>query len=274
MKNAQSGMALIIVLWITIVLTSITAAAAYLARLEMKQAYYPARDMQLIGASIAGLERVKSELLFDNNYSYDSLKGNWKCGYQDYTKIGDIDISIIVEDEESKLNLNTAAKECINKFPPLIDSPNAVILIKALTVQLDCLEQLTSLTPEDTKLSQTLKKTATINSEGKININTAPVEVLMTLPEVDYTMAQAIIARRNGKDLIQGTEDDLPYDNIMKVQEITGTEVYKKISNLITVKSSNFKVTIKTSFGKYSKIVESVLSRQGNFIHVRYWRET
>ena len=252
----QKGMALVIVLWITVVLTSITAAAAYLTRLETKQSHYPARDMQLIGASIAGLERVKSELKEDNKYTYNSLKGKWKNGYDSYTKIGDIEISLLVEDEESKLNLNTANKEDLHKYPPFINYANSDRLIKSLTVPIDCLDDLVIINNiADNKQIQTIKNTATVNSTGKININTAPVEVLMALPGIDYTLAQAIIARRNGKDLLQATEDDLPYDNIMKVELVTGREIYKKIVNLITVKSSFFKVTIKTSYGDRKSVV-------------------
>lgn len=209
LKRGSRGMALVIVLWVAVILSSITAAGAYIVRLEMRRVDYSLKDMQLLGAVIEGVEKVKYELISDNN-SYDSLKERWKCVFNDGIKTGDCDVAVSVED---------------------------------------------------------------VYPDGIINVNTAPAEVLMTLPSMDYLNAQFIIARRNGKDLIQGTQDDLPYDEITKVKEAVSSDIYKKIEKYITVKSSNFKVILKAVSGKHRKDVESLLSRDGNFVRIKYWKE-
>src|SRR3989339_232278 len=292
------GIALIIVLWIAVLLSSITITGAYLVRLEQRQAYYSAREVQLISAAMAGMEKVKAELIKDDNV-YDSLKEGWKSSFKDDFSIGEVTVSLSVEDEESKLNLNTASRERLAKLAPLERAINSNELVDSLIdwtdkntdalpggaeegyykllmppVQckngpLDSIEELVFVKGfQDTKVIDSLRKVATIYSDGKVNINTASLETLMTLPKVNYLLAQGIIAHRNGKDLEQGTEDDLPYDTIQRVEEVVGKDVYKEIQSLLTVKSSYFKVTIRTSFGKYSKMVEAMLYRQGRIVQV------
>jgi type II secretory pathway component PulK len=139
---------------------------------------------------------------------------------------------------------------------------------------LDCIEELSLVKGfNDPKIIESLKYSSTVTSNGKININTAPVEALMTLPQIDYGLAQAIVAYRNGKDLLPGTADDLPFDNISKLQAVVGSNVYNAVQNMITVKSSHFKVTLKTNMGKYCKIVEALLYRKGKNIQTKYWKE-
>ncbi len=48
-------------------------------------------------------------------------------------------------------------------------------------------------------------------SSGKININTADVNVLQMIPGVNATMADAIVKQRAGPDGVDGTEDDTPF---------------------------------------------------------------
>lgn len=299
----EKGLALVIVLWIAVILSGITSAGAYLARLELRQSYYPAREMQLVGACMSGIEKVKVEIYNDTN-RYDSLKESWISGFKDVINVEDVEVTVVVRDEESKLNLNTAQAESLKKLIVFSDSSNCDEMIDSLidwrdtdstalpsgaeqeyysalspkrycrNSNLYCMEELGLIKGfGDQKTVAALKDYATVDSNGKININTAPVEVLTTLPKVDYLMAQNIIAKRSGSDLEIGTEDDTPFTQISELREVVGNDVYKEINGLIAVKSHNFKVRVIASYGKYTKLVEALLSRQGRNITMKYWRE-
>jgi general secretion pathway protein K len=301
--NNDRGIALIVVLWIAAILCGIALTGAYTARLELRQAYYPAAEQQLLGAAVTAVENVKLALREDDN-EYDSLKERWKTGFSTSTTAEGVTTAVAVEDEESKCNLAAASKERLLPAPIFDGFPDREELVDSLLDwqdsdgqprargaeagdyarltpprpckdrQLDCLDELSLVKGFTPKVLARARRFATVCTDGRININTAPVETLMTLPGVDYLKAQAIIARRNGKDLRQGTADDLPYDTPQRLEEVLGAALYAKISDLVTVSSSHFKVTVTAKAGKYSTIVETLLSRQGNgSVKVVYWRE-
>ena len=60
--NNQRGVALIIVLWVSVILVGIVLAGAYSARLEMRMAYYPAQELQAIALARAGVEAAALHL--------------------------------------------------------------------------------------------------------------------------------------------------------------------------------------------------------------------
>jgi type II secretory pathway component PulK len=271
MKTDNSkGMALIIVLWISVILSGVAVAGSYLARIEMKQAYYPIKEMELVCAAMTGLEKVKIELAKDET-AYDSFKSGWRSVFNKEFMVDDVTVLISIEDEESKANLNMIAGEQIKK----IVSTNAVDLISYIKNKpLDCVDEIYLVKGFNEKDVEPLMKIVTVNTDGRININTAPIEVLMTLPRINYSLANAIVEQRAGKDHVQGTDDDWPYDNITQIESIVGSEIYKGIDRFITVKSFNFKVVLQAKTGKYNRTVESMLFRQGKYVQVRYWRES
>jgi len=79
--------------------------------------------------------------------------------------------------------------------------------------------------------------------EGRINVNTASQEALMSLPGVASDTAQAIINNRpygqvNGiGDILNG--------NILGATESKKKEIFKKICNLITIKSDVYEVIVR-----------------------------
>lgn len=78
------------------------------------------------------------------------------------------------------------------------------------------------------QISETGAKEGTVSSDGKVNINTATREELMTLPGIGEAKADAIIAYREEHGLFQKPED------IMNISGIKNG-VYQKISEKITI---------------------------------------
>jgi general secretion pathway protein K len=299
----NKGVALVIVLWISVILSAIAVTISYTARLEVRRQQYAAKEMQLLAANMAAAERLKAELLGDNGL-YTSLKGNWRNPLGKEPLAADIAVTATVEDEEGKINLNSSSAEILKKFFSGLGAPNADEMADSLldytgtnknarplggkdpyylslnpprkckNAPLDCVEELSMVKGfGDAGLRAKIERFSTVSSDGKIDVNTAPLEVLTALPKVDYLVGQAIIARRNGKDLLQGTADDLPYDTALSVRDAVDQDVYSAIETLITVRSADFKITAKASSGRYSKTIVAVLSKQGKDVRKKYWKE-
>lgn len=81
-------------------------------------------------------------------------------------------------------------------------------------------------TPSSVSSSQSTSSSAT-QTDGKININTADLYTLMTLPGIGETYAQRIIDYRNANGPFQDISDIKNVDGI-------GEKRYESIKNLIT----------------------------------------
>ena len=105
----------------------------------------------------------------------------------------------------------------------------------------------------------------TIHSDGKININTAPKEVLESLGEsMDSTLAAAIVEYRKEENF-ESIED------LSKVPGMEG-EVLAEIGEWITVKSSTFSIEAHVNCNGAVASIKTVAKRQGNKAKLIYWQ--
>jgi len=107
-------------------------------------------------------------------------------------------------------------------------------------------------------------------SSGKININTADANVLQMIPGVDAAMADTIIKQRAGPDGVDGTEDDIPFQNVNQLAAIPGLNPQQ-----CTVRSSTFEVHVTAQLGDYKREYVAILARtSGTAIQVLsfYWK--
>ncbi len=105
--------------------------------------------------------------------------------------------------------------------------------------------------------------------DGKVNINTASREVLLTIPDMDEAMIEAIMEARVGLDGIQGTRDD----GIRSLDEIA-YELPKGVQNAITIKDIHYVRVF--SVGEAQGIsagIWCVLKVEKGTIKPVYWRE-
>jgi general secretion pathway protein K len=109
-----------------------------------------------------------------------------------------------------------------------------------------------------------LRNYLTVYSEGKININTASVPVLLSLsPKVDQTMAQAVLDSRREK----------PFRTTEDLRSIPGWEsVYPQISSEITVRSNYFSLEVQGNYHDARAIVQTVIKREGKRTKVLFWK--
>jgi general secretion pathway protein K len=118
-----------------------------------------------------------------------------------------------------------------------------------------------------------LKDVFTAVSSGKINVNTADVNVLQLIPGVDTNGAAAIIQQRAGPDGVDGTEDDQPFRSPAAALTIAGPAA-AQAGNLVTVGSSTWRVNITAQIGDAKREFTAILYRGGVDIQVVgfYWK--
>jgi len=121
-----------------------------------------------------------------------------------------------------------------------------------------------------------LKDIFTPFSSGRVNINTADINVLQVLLGGDNTMAEAIIKARAGPDGVDGTDDDTPFRSPGDVARIgiTGPAA-QQLANLGATRSSVFEVHVTAQIGDYHREYVAILFRNtGTDIQVVsfYWQ--
>ncbi len=105
----------------------------------------------------------------------------------------------------------------------------------------------------------------TIYSDGKVNINTAPKEVLECLSEsMDDAIAAAIIEYRK-------EEDFTSIDDLRKVPGMSD-EVLAEIRDWITVRSSSFSMEFNVNCNGASCVVKAFVVREGGKTKPIYWQ--
>ena len=104
-----------------------------------------------------------------------------------------------------------------------------------------------------------LKDLFTPVSSGKININTADTNVLQMIPGVDAAAAGLIVQQRAGPDGVDGTDDDIPFNNPGQLGAlgITG----QNLGRYCTVRSSTFEVHVTAQIGNYKREYIAILFR-------------
>jgi len=108
----------------------------------------------------------------------------------------------------------------------------------------------------------------TLFSDGKVNINTASVEVLASLSDkIDNVTAQAIIDYRQ-KNPFQ----EIKYDDIKSLPGMT-LEIFNDIKDQCDIKSSTFSLRAEGQVREIKKVIYTVLKREENKgIKPIFWR--
>lgn len=132
----------------------------------------------------------------------------------------------------------------------------------------------------DGTLSRGLIDYFTIYSDGKININTAPKAVLLTLPMMTEMKVDELIRQRAGPDDIEGTDDDLPFtktEELMDLHSISDVpEVeYNQMLPYITVQSNVFTIIAECTNEKtnLTKRITAVVKREKENLKCLSWKE-
>ncbi|MFZ0826274.1 MAG: general secretion pathway protein GspK [Verrucomicrobiia bacterium] len=114
-------------------------------------------------------------------------------------------------------------------------------------------------------------------SSGRINVNTADLNVLQMIPGVDQTAAENIIKFRSGPDGLEGTDDDTPFRVPGDLSQVDSALNAQQLNALCTTRSSTFEVHVTAQIGDYRREYVAILYRNptnGTDVQVLgfYWK--
>jgi len=303
-KDASRGSALVLTLLVIATLSGIAIAFADSSRTEVSLAAYYRDGFRARALARAGYETALWELYVDEDLEVDGPDETWSL-FDGTTLPLELDdgstLKATITDESSKINVNMLFNESGE-----IDTTRAEQVMRLLQILeledfayeslLDWLDKddikrmdgaesyhymgLETpyecangpfLTTDQIRLVQGFEtadilRFITIHSDGKINVNTAPAEVLQSLdPGMDESIVEDIIARRIEE----------PFKAVADVQEAAGMdgELFQRIQGFLSVKSSTFSITLDAVCGDVNSIVRAVVTRNKEKAPVLlYWQ--
>jgi general secretion pathway protein K len=111
----------------------------------------------------------------------------------------------------------------------------------------------------------------TVWGDGKVNVNAASAEVLATLPEFDDLSIERFLDGRLGPDLTPGTEDD-GFASVDAATAAAGLSA--DYGARLSVSDRRFlRVTVTGDVQGTTKVINAVLTQNGNDIAPIFWKE-
>ncbi|MCF6285007.1 MAG: general secretion pathway protein GspK [Candidatus Hydrogenedentes bacterium] len=288
----QAGFVLVSVLWVVALLVVITISYHHRARLEVRAARYSLDASQARMAARAAMQR--GIVALRNKAVIDSLKHGldkpqppptthmgqpWARARdlfreEGYLSPGDNfenDVArYTIEDMERFININAASEDLLAELPGMT-RPVARRIHYRQAGESDAqgqaqrfqhISELRYIRGVDDDAwygdddSPGLRDVLTTYGDGRINLNTAPVEVLQSLPDVDPSVAEDLVTLRSGPDGISGTRDDIGFSDWEQFADATGVDG----DSLISLKQF-------CKFNANYFRIKAVATRRGGMIH-------
>jgi len=261
-RDASGGFVLVSVLWILAILTVISVGFAHRAMLERRMAWYAldreqAQQMARAAAE-RGLFELEHKLLLDSyndQAGYTGLDQRWaqpidllKEGAYFQSAAQDMEDDVCevrITDEERYISINYAPKELLESVEGL--SGRAVSRIidfresstrgqqPALFHSVEEVRDMQQFSDEAWAGGREKSGLADVlgvagdPAYGRINLNTAPVDVLRSLPDIEEAVVAGVMAYRNGPDGQPYTRDDRSFQTVglvtAKVPEISAEKI-------------------------------------------------
>lgn len=198
----NKGSLLIITLWMLIIF-SIFAVGLY--RMVSSQINLTRRLEGLVFSShaVRGLCKFIQEELEIDGDSVDTL---YELTLPKEADFGFTHLEYSLIDEESKMNINRMPTKFLKKLPGL-NEDIAIEIRQSLLRPFHVKEELLLIEGMDEEIYLEVSPFITVQSNGRININTVSAEVLTSLGFEDG-LIRAIMSFRNGSDNLAGTKDD------------------------------------------------------------------
>jgi general secretion pathway protein K len=266
--NNDRGVALLIVLLVTALLTALIVEFAYGTRVSLRSAVNYRNRERAYFIARSGVNAVGT--LLSDNLKKNKLQDN--LDQRDWQPVpfiagNDTELRVRWEDEGGKISISTVFKG--------IDAYNRLVkLFDVLGISQDSLDRMVDnkknyflitelhqvLSDEEFKK---LKDQVTVSTETKVDINTASSEVLQSLG-LSAGMAGMIVEKRS-------TE---PFTSQNAVNDFLGPE-NAIVAGQLSITSNVFRISSFATVGGYTKQVEAVITRSAdtyNPFKISYWR--
>jgi len=303
--NNNSGVALVITLLVLALLITVILDFNLGMRVEAKaaanfrddtKAYYLARSG--ITFAIELLEEDKK-----TSSQFDSLNELWAQKVPPIP-VGDGYVQVEIQDEDSRININKLAagfgtvtgdnmraymtrfleqfelkEEITDSITDWIDADDIERIggaessyyesleesYEAKNNLLHSLQELRLIKGIDDDILTMIHGFLTIHSDGKINVNTASKEALISLSEeLTGDIADEIIAFRL----------ENPFQQVVDVKNniSISDHVYTEISKFIDIKSSYFSISSTGEINQSRRTIIAIIERSGTKSKIKYWR--
>ncbi|MDO8749337.1 MAG: type II secretion system protein GspK [Candidatus Omnitrophota bacterium] len=250
-------------------------------KFEIQYSYYESKDKE--PRKLYGMQDEQSRININMIVTESSVNNDLSA---EFVRL----VSDVLDYDEQQ------AEELVDKFIDWVDYDDnkmeygkddySDLAISAKNKPLNRLEELLMIEGFDLDIFNKLSNYLTIYGEGKININTAPKEILAALG-LSKDHAQNIIDYRNGPDAQAATGDDVPIQDVVELQS-KQAEIFKSgplssediatISGLITAR-----ITVTSDFYRVnsSAVVNNVKSKISAVVKIEadkspqyeYWYE-
>jgi general secretion pathway protein K len=298
MNNSEKGMAIVLVLIIMALMTAMVVefvGATYTANSSLSNW----RDAQRLSLIAKSGVNITTKVVSDNydRYSY-TYPGSIEMPVPGIIDDFDGQLLIKIADENAKFNLNSLVlpngtlnqtayeslkrllknleldEKIAERIADWIDRDTEPRIAKteegAKNAYMDSVDEIWLIT--DAKSCEKLLPFVTVYGIGAIsaniiNINTAPVAVLMILDDMMTAELATRIENYRSLEPFQKTSD------IVKVAGFEGT-LGQSLIGRIAVKASNFRITSVAEQNRIKRIIECVMEKSGWGFKVRYWQET
>ena len=262
------GVALLIVLLVTALLIALVFEFAYGTRVSLRaavnfrdsqRAYYLARS----GVNAVGMYLSDN---LKNGKSQQDLEMREPWPLASLIPGSDMTLDIRWRDEGGKISITSLNKgnEAYTRVSKLFDvcgiNQNALDLIIPTATDSRRFYLLTELHQflSDEEFGK-IKDLVTVSQVDRININTAPSEVLQSLG-LSAGVASMIVDKRNRE----------PFDTREKINAFSGMDT--TTAGKLDVTSNIFKVSSFATVGGYTKQIEAIITRSTSGFSITYWR--
>ena len=285
--NKQSGAAISMALFLIFAISIFALSTSGIVSSDLIASKKYKNGIKASFLARAGIEKA-IHVLLQNSSDVHSLNDKWRNDPSLFKEInldgGFFDVGYYLNenkvygiiDEESKLNINLASKEMLVALPGI----NEIEALKIIGYREKTLfhkpeELVTRGIIEEKVFNGTngLKDKVTVWGSGKININTASREVLLTIPGLSKDDIEHIFLYRSGPDKVECTDDDGIFRSDYDLKSADGNSYPK---DLLTVRSDTFcikseGVIKRKSPTRAKRVVEVVVNKDHKNLKVLYW---
>ncbi len=271
----KHGIILIIVLWVMFFLSVVVLVLGAKNRMNIRLRSLNNENLRMFYLAEEGINQA-IDILIKDDWQFDALTENWSQKIALKQDQGILDIQII--DENRFININNVSQEILNNIKtlfPEITSEKVQVIIKnrPFNLKSDIIDLLAddALNLSKMRLGQAgLIDMITTLSNGMININTASEQVLLLIPNMSESAAQAIIAHRQSSPFMNNDElsSELSLIGLTPGQVSSLTKCSKVNSNVFRII-----VNAQSKDKHISKNLEVVVRRQDDKISVLLSKE-
>ena len=287
-QSDSTGSALIITLLLVTILVSLVVNFVYEVQIDMstlsnwsyaQKASFIAKSGQNLSTQY--ISELVSESYTDERMTELPVEKNFAPN---------VSLTIIIEDENSKFNVNSIIYENgstneknLESLKKLIEylniNPNQALIIadwidpdseprvfdsenSSKNDFLWSTDELKLIEGIDKETFNQLIPYITVFGNNQVNINTAEVPVLLSLgPDMTEELANRIIDYRKNS----------PFENKNHIVRVTGLEAAGiKMLDRITVKTADFRIISQATVSEITRVIESVVDSSMN---IHFWRE-